>query len=92
MSRYSRIVKGKEYAWGFDPISPEYFFQRYDEHDEIVFSVGSYFTENPHPMYPNRGRYSNSQLLELIEHEEKMIGRPIVDKEHKDAIALDLVF
>jgi len=92
MSRYSRIVNGKEYAWGFDPINPEYFFQGFNEKDEVVFSVGSYFTEDPHPSFPNRKRYSNGQLLELIEHEEKTIGQLIVDKDHKEAIAGDLEF
>lgn len=92
MSRYSKIVNGKEYAWGFDPVTPEYFFQGYGEHGDIVFSVGSYSTEDPHPKYPNQKRYSNGQLLELIEHEENSIGQLIVDKEHKDAIVSDLEF
>ena len=92
MSRYTHTVDKKLYAWGYDEPMSTYFFQCIvmdeltDEVDEVEFSVDSYFTTMPHPKYPNKQKYSNGEMLELMSEYD------FIPREHLEAVALDLTY
>lgn len=50
--------------YGFDRPMGEYFIQGWKDH-EIVWNVGSYTTLIPHPDFPTRLNWDNSDLAEL---------------------------
>jgi len=52
----------------------------------IIFSVSSVNTLMPHPKYPDRMKWSNNEILEL------MRKYPEIPRAHKQAIAADLPF
>ena len=82
MSRYTAMLpNGREIAWGFDPPLSEYFLTEYpteseyakweengdgDDAPEVVFSIMSHTTTDPHPDKPEKMHYSNDELLELM--------------------------
>lgn len=95
MSRYTKTIdEGKVVlAWGYDSPMSEYFFQAInteaeEDEDDIIFSISSYHTLKPHPDYPNRMKWSNSEILELMETKYKN-HIPAV---HRAALAGDLMF
>jgi hypothetical protein len=52
----------------------------------IIFSVSSVNTLMPHPKYPDRMKWSNNEILEL------MRKYPEIPRAHRQAIAADLPF
>lgn len=98
MSRYTVHIGTVEYAYGYDVPLQEYFFDKCDsklatEHNEgYVFQISSCFSLMPHPDTPNKGSYSNSEIVDIIKQEEKLMGCRIWRPEHFDAIAGDLQF
>lgn len=99
MSRYSKIIqrdnKNIEVAWGYDEPLREYFLQEFhdeddleDEEEETIFSISNVHTIAFHPKYPGKFRYSNSEILKLMEEYDE----DVIPKEHKQAVAMDLPF
>lgn len=101
MSRYQKTstLNGKavQFAWGYDSPLQEYFFQCFkedysDDENEVIFSISSVFTLDPHPDFPNKERWSNGELIELMERYKDESGECIIPEKHLQAIALDLPF
>lgn len=94
MSRYTKQTDQYTYAWGFDEPLSEYFFQKFNNYpdpldedaEDVVFSISSYSTTVPHPDYPNKITYTNSEILDIMEQEG------VVPQHHLDQIVLDLTF
>ena len=91
MNRHTCIVNNKwVYAWGYDDILHEYFYQkRKITGDEIpssisIFSIGTRFVEKKHPDYPDKKQFSRGELLEIMEKDG------IVPSDHLEKLALDL--
>jgi hypothetical protein len=94
--RYEKTTDTTRYVWGYDKPGREYFLQAYtlDEaghNDTPLFSVGSRFTEIPHPDFPHLRCYSNADLLTLIKH-LGLKQRGIIPFDHIQCILLDLPF
>lgn len=92
--RHTKTVGKYKYAWGYDVPLEEYFFEKYDLESEgrnkiekCVFAIGSHTTLVPHPDYPQRTRFSNSLILEIMTKED--INIP---EDHLNKIAVDLPF
>jgi hypothetical protein len=87
MSRYS--TDDGHYAWGYDPMLQEYFYQKFkldSKEDEWIFSVCTGICEKQHPDYPQRLHWSRGELLQLMSDDG------IVPEHHLERIALDLPF
>jgi len=86
MSRYSKSIKGDlEIVWGYDPPLEEFFFQlhnmdtRSNGDEECVYAISNVFTMKPHPKYPEKLHYSNTELLDIMfEYEEHIPGKHIL--------------
>lgn len=88
MSRYSKgLENGQTLAWGYDRPLSEYFIQLEGFDDETVFEIGSYYTTKPHPEYPTKLTYTNSELLEIFNQYAH-----VIPEAHLSAIASDLPF
>ena len=92
MSRHTTQHNKFHYAWGYDHPLSSYFFQKFRDEpkegeEECVFSIDSYFTTEPHPDFPNKTSFTNSEILEIMEAEGD-----VVPSNHLDQIALDLPF
>jgi hypothetical protein len=94
MSRYTKQIDDALYVWGYDRPLQEYFLQAHnlkeplrDDDDGVLFSISSYNTLKPHPSTPRKMRYSNGEILELMED----LG-DVVPEEHRYAIAMDIPF
>lgn len=94
MSRHTHVlIKGSkryEVVCGFDRPLHEYFIQVWDienpsDDDTPVFSVASYNTMKPHPDTPEKVRYSNSEILSLMEEWGCSF-------DYRRAVAMDLPF
>lgn len=104
MSRYNKTVKkdGKtvHYAWGYDAPCQEYFFQCFkdeedlsdDEESDVIFSISSVHTLTPHPDHPGKMKWSNGQIIELMQKYTDEKGECVVPMDHRTHIALDLPF
>lgn len=99
MSRYTVHIGTIEYAYGFDRPLQEYFFDKCDSklatednEDGYVFQISNHFSMLPHPETPDKQEYSNSEIMEIVRAEEKLVGQKIWKEEHFDAIAGDLQF
>ena len=90
MSRYSKRIENRVYAFGYDRPLQEYFFQRsnVDRVDDVVFSISSHATIQEHPEHLDRLDWSNSQIADLV---VKEMG-PEAPKEFLTALALDIPF
>jgi hypothetical protein len=68
MSRFTcRLNNGNIIAFGFDRPLQEYFFSEYDNQEELLFSIMTYNTTDPHPNHPDKLTYSNGELLEVMQ-------------------------
>lgn len=99
MSRYTVKFGTVEYAYGYDRPLQDYFFEKSDsskatdENDEgYIFQVSSSFSLLRHPDRPDKDGYSKSEILELVEQEEKIIGHKIMKDEHKNALVCNQPF
>jgi len=95
MSRYfERLSDGKELVWGYDEPLKEYFIQLYkspsdlvDEYEEgLIFSIANWNTVQPHPEYPEKFKYTNREILEVL------MDFKVAPTEHTIAIAIGLPF
>lgn len=99
MSRFIRKFDTIEYAYGYDYPLQEYFFDKCDSklatesnEDGYIFQVSSHFSLMPHPNTPKKSDYMNSEIMEIVREEEKLVGEKIWHKDHWDAIMSDLPF
>lgn len=95
MSRYTKEIEdGKTVlVWGYDRPMSEYFFQAIkmdaeEDEDDVIFSISSYHTLKPHPKFPNRMTWSNTEILQLMEKEYP----GVIPAAHRNALAGDLPF
>ena len=101
MSRYNaKLPNGRSIAWGFDYPLQEFFLHEYFSEaeqdalpeetlnitDGVHFAVSSQNTLTPHPKYPDRMKWSNGEILELMNQ------YPEIPEEHKLQLALDQPF
>lgn len=85
MSRYT--TPDGQYAWGYDRMLGEYFYQKFNldsKEDEWIFSIGTGIAEKRHPDYPEKLNFNRGELLEVMEADN------VVPLEHRTKIALDL--
>lgn len=92
MSRYTHIKSNIEYAWGYDEPMQEYFIQAEDllakdEDNSTLWWIGSHTTVVPHPSYPTKMSWTNSEIIALVKTQQVPIP-----EEHVEAIAADLPF
>jgi hypothetical protein len=95
MSRHSKFVNTPRWGKcvlvvGFDRPLQEYFVQLFrtdapEEEEDVVFSISSRTTIDPHPDYPGKFHYSNGELVEIMTE----LG---ADEAHITAVVLDLPF
>lgn len=97
MSRYTKeTADGKVIlVWGYDRPMSEYFFQAFlkevkEDEDDVIFSISSYHTLNPHPKHPKKMQWSNTEILQLMEKE--YVGVDAIPTAHRNALAVDLPF
>lgn len=90
MSRYSKRIENRAYAFGYDRPLQEFFFQRsdVDSVDEVLFSISSHTTLEEHPNHLDKIHWSNSEIADLVV-EEMGTEAP---KEFLTALALDIPF
>jgi hypothetical protein len=94
MSRYTKVIpeKGIEIAWGYDRPLASYFIEEFkldtpEDEEEVVFSISSIMSTDPHPRTPNKFNYSNSEILTIMKEYEEYIP-----EDHLHAVALDIPY
>lgn len=84
MSQYIFNTDNGHIQYGFDPHMQGYFIGLY-ENDECIWNISSYASLQPHPDYPGKFNYSNSELLDIIRGLQYHIPEDFIN-----AIELDL--
>jgi len=99
MSRHTKRFGTVEYSYGYDVPLQEFFFEKCDSklatdknNEGYVFQISSNFSLKPHPKTPNKTKYSRGDILTIVEEEEALIGKPIMDEDDKMALATDQQF
>jgi hypothetical protein len=106
MSRYTNFISsGRQIAWGYDKPLQEYYLQEFyteqeiDQHYErtgheleCVFSISNRHSTAPHPDYPHKTVFSNSEIAQLMRAYNTDHGRELIPEDHIQRTLLDHPF